>query len=263
MAYTVLQLKGNLLPRAITGLIAIPAVIFIILQGHIHFQIMVLLAAIGLLREWSNLSFGKTYHWLSIGCFTTILLNFFFPNIWSLLITLAGCAWLLYFKTFEWKKLIIISLGYLYITSATIVMLNTMPQLGSHFTLLIFVLVWSVDTGAFLVGKTIGGPKLAPNISPNKTWSGFIGGIIFGLLTIHYLTRAINFNVSKDLWIFVIISILVAQIGDLLESWCKRYFKVKDSGSFLPGHGGMLDRLDSLLAVSFVVAVFWYFGKLP
>ena len=260
MAYTVWRPKGSLLPRTLTGLVAIPAVIFIILQGSVFFQIFGILIAFGLMREWSNLSFGKPYHWLSFICFSSILLSFFVPlKIVFILMPLVGCAGLLYLRDFEWKKLSIICVGYLYITSASAIIIHVMPNFGVNFILLVFVLVWSVDTGAFLVGKTIGGPKLAPSISPNKTWSGFMGGVIFGLMSIYLLSRAMNFEISSHFWIFAISSVFLAQAGDLLESWCKRYFNVKDSGNFLPGHGGMLDRLDSLLAVSFAIALLWYF----
>lgn len=180
-------------------------------------------------------------------------------KLWILLLPFTGCVWLLYSKIFQWKKLFIISIGYFYITIASLIIVNILPILGINFIILVLALVWSIDTGAFIMGKTIGGPKLAPKISPNKTWAGFFGGIVFCLLSVSLLIKKMNFDASSKFWVFVICSIFLAQGGDLLESWCKRYFNVKDSGSFLPGHGGVLDRLDSLLAVSFAIAVFWYF----
>ncbi|MCX7343793.1 MAG: phosphatidate cytidylyltransferase [Proteobacteria bacterium] len=249
MAYTVWLPRGDLLPRTLTGLVAIPAVIFTIFQGQFFLKIIGVLAAFGLLREWSNLSFSKPYHWLSLVCFASIVLAFF-PDlrVGALLMTLAGCGWFLYLKAFKSEELKVICFGYLYITSAMAIIIHILPNFGVNFTLLVLTLIWSVDTGAFLAGRTFGGPKLAPAISPNKTWSGFIGGVIAGLSAVVLLTKVMN-----------IVSVLLAQGGDLLESWCKRFFKAKDSGNFLPGHGGMLDRLDSLLAVSFAIAVLWYF----
>ena len=260
MAYTVWLPRGDLLPRTLTGLVAIPAVVFIIFQGQFFLKIIGVLAAFGLLREWSNLSFSKPYHWLSFVCFSSILLGFFPAlRVGALLVTLAGCGWFLYLKVFKSEELKVICLGYLYITGAMAIIIHIMPNFGVNFTLLVLILVWSVDTGAFLAGKTFGGPKLAPAISPNKTWSGFVGGIIFGLGSVVLLTRVMNIEVAESFWAFAGVSVFLAQGGDLLESWCKRFFKVKDSGNFLPGHGGMLDRLDSLLAVSFAIAVLWYF----
>jgi phosphatidate cytidylyltransferase len=260
MAYTVWLPKGDLLPRILTGLIAIPAVLFIIFQDPIFLKIIGVLATFGLLREWSNLSFEKPYHWLNGISLLAILVGFIpILKIGAMLMILAGCCWLFYLRVFTLKKTQIVCGGYLYITSAMAIIVHIMPNMGSHFILLVLTLILCVDTGAFLAGKTIGGPKLAPAISPNKTWAGFIGGAIIGLVGVSLLIAALQLNVSSSFWIFACISVLLAQGGDLLESWCKRYFNVKDSGNFLPGHGGMLDRLDSLLAVSFAISALWYF----
>jgi len=260
MAYTVSLPKSELLPRVLTGLVAIPVVIFLTFQEPIFLKIILSLTAFGLFREWSNLSFAKPYHWLSSVCLLAILVSFH-PTLrmGGMLLVLAGCGWLIYLKPFSLEKLKIICGGYLYITSAMAIIVHIMPDIGPQFMLLVFTLIWCIDTGAFLVGRVIGGPKLAPTISPNKTWSGFIGGAIAGLVGVSLLIAAMKFKVIPAFWIFVCVSVLLAQGGDLLESWGKRYFKVKDSGSFFPGHGGLLDRLDSLLAVSFAIAVLWYF----
>lgn len=260
MAYTVSLPKGELLPRILTGLVAIPSVIFINFQDPIFLKLVGVLTTFGLLREWSKLSFEKYYHWLNGVCLLAILVGFV-PTLrmGALAMVVAGCSWLFYLKTFKVKKLQIVCAGYLYITTAMAIIIHIMPNIGAHFILLVLTLIWCVDTGAFLAGKTIGGPKLAPAISPNKTWAGFIGGAICGLTGVSLLITAMHFNVNQSFWFFACTSVLLAQGGDLLESWCKRYFNVKDSGSFLPGHGGLLDRMDSLLAVSFAIAVLWYF----
>jgi phosphatidate cytidylyltransferase len=112
----------------------------------------------------------------------------------------------------------------------------------------VLIVTWATDILAYFAGRTIGGPKLAPRISPNKTWAGLGGGIagaaLFGGLTASALAMWPLF-----LWIGGPMA-LIAQAGDLFESWLKRRAGVKDSGTILPGHGGVLDRLDGLLAVS-------------
>ena len=263
MAYTVLQPKGDLLPRILTGLVAVPAVIFLIFQDPIFFKLLGVLASFGLLTEWSRLSFGENYHWMNSICLLAIVVAFLPAlRVGSVAIILAGCGWLYYLNLLPVKKFAIVSAGYLYISLAMSIIIHIMPKIGgSYFILLVLALVWFVDTGAFLVGKVIGGPKLAPTISPGKTWAGFFGGIFFGLMGVWFLTRIMTINVSNSFWIFATAAVFLAHGGDLLESWCKRYFNVKDSGSFLPGHGGLLDRLDSLLAISFAVALLWCFGK--
>jgi phosphatidate cytidylyltransferase len=115
-------------------------------------------------------------------------------------------------------------------------------------------LTWATDTGAYIVGRGIGGPKLAPRISPNKTWAGLIGGMAAAAL----VGVAASFLVDNvAAWIAVPASAALAvveQAGDLFESAVKRRFGVKDSSRLIPGHGGVLDRVDGLLAVSLMIA---------
>lgn len=115
------------------------------------------------------------------------------------------------------------------------------------------LLVWTNDTGAFMVGKCLKGPKLAPKISPGKTWSGFFGGIILATVAGAYMNQKyFKIGISPLLGSLVAI---IGNGGDLLESGMKRYFKVKDSSHLIPGHGGFLDRFDSFLAASLFVYV--------
>lgn len=260
MAYTLWLPKGDLFPRIISGIIAIPAVIFLIFQDPIYFKTVGIFLSFGLLKEWSAMSIGKNYYWMNSLCLLAVLAPFFpIFNMGAVAVMLAGCAWMYYLDLFDFKKFAIINAGYVYITVAMAIIIHVLPKIGgNYFIVLVLGLVWSVDTGAFLVGKTIGGPKLAPSISPNKTWSGFIGGAVLGLTGVYLLIKAMKLSVSDEFWVFAAVSVFVSQGGDLLESWCKRYFNVKDSGGFLPGHGGLLDRLDSLLAISFVTAILWY-----
>lgn len=263
MAYTVQLPKSDLLPRLFTGLIASSAVIFLIFQDPIYFRILGVFIAFGLLREWSRLCFNQNFHWVNSICLLAIVANFL-PVLYlgSVMVILAGCAWLYYLKPFESKKLIIVNAGYAYISIAMSILIHIISQITiPYFILLMLTLVWCVDTGAFLVGRFIGGRKLAPTISPKKTWSGFFGGTFIGIIGTWLLIKLMNIEVDKSFWIFAIAAVFLAHGGDLLESWSKRYFKVKDTGNFLPGHGGLLDRLDSLLAVSFAAAVLWYFCK--
>jgi phosphatidate cytidylyltransferase len=117
--------------------------------------------------------------------------------------------------------------------------------------------IWMTDTGAFFTGRQIGGEKLAPDISPGKTWSGAIGG--FALGTLAGLVVWLIIAPASPWWIGLILATLLSllgQVGDLSESAIKRRFRVKDSGDIIPGHGGLMDRLDSLtFGLIFVFAV--------
>ncbi|WP_461534304.1 phosphatidate cytidylyltransferase [Sinomicrobium sp.] len=111
----------------------------------------------------------------------------------------------------------------------------------------IFILIWVNDTFAYLVGRSIGRVKLFPSISPKKTVEGFIGGCIFTVLGA-YIISNYNSNMNTLQWIIMaLIVVITGSIGDLVESKFKRMAGVKDSGAILPGHGGLLDRLDSLI----------------
>jgi phosphatidate cytidylyltransferase len=130
------------------------------------------------------------------------------------------------------------------------------PMVGRGDLVFLVVTVWASDIGAYLVGRWIGGPRLAPRISPGKTWSGAAGGLVGGCLC--GLAVAHLFPVPAESWHVVAIAALlgvVAQAGDLLESLIKRRFGVKDSGRTIPGHGGLLDRIDGLLTAAPVAAL--------
>lgn len=133
--------------------------------------------------------------------------------------------------------------------------LRQAPEFGMATVFWLLAVVWATDTAALFVGRALGGPKLAPVISPNKTWAGFFGGL-FGALLVS-LAAALWLGVMS-LWPLLIAGVVlsvVAQAGDLLESRIKRHLNVKDSGSVIPGHGGLFDRVDALLAAAPVLAV--------
>ena len=130
---------------------------------------------------------------------------------------------------------------------------------GFAWTLLLFVVTWSADIAAFGVGSTLKGPKLRPAFSPNKTWSGFLGGLVFATLATMLAARLLGLPTPLG-WAAAIgfVGGFATMAGDLWESWLKRRFGVKDSSDLIPGHGGLLDRVDGLLfAVAAVAAARW------
>ncbi|HEX6660960.1 MAG TPA: phosphatidate cytidylyltransferase [Sphingomicrobium sp.] len=124
---------------------------------------------------------------------------------------------------------------------------------GLDLLLWVFIVTWSTDIGAYFVGRAIGRTKLAPSISPGKTVEGLIGGVLAAAL----LGGAwvFNENLSRNLLILAPLFALAAQAGDLFESWIKRRVGVKDSSHWLPGHGGLLDRLDGMVPVAVLTAL--------
>jgi phosphatidate cytidylyltransferase len=112
----------------------------------------------------------------------------------------------------------------------------------------LIAVVWATDTGAYLVGRKLGGPKLAPAISPGKTWSGLAGGVGAAALTGLVAAKLHDDGRVVTLVAASMVLALVAQVGDLFESGLKRRFGAKDSSNLIPGHGGVLDRVDGILA---------------
>ena len=132
--------------------------------------------------------------------------------------------------------------------------------MGLELLLWVFITTWSVDIGAYFAGRTIGGPKLAPAISPNKTWAGLIGGMVAAALLGGLWAELVA--LPRVLILLALPFAAAAQGGDLFESWLKRRGGVKDSGDWLPGHGGALDRLDGLVVVAALTAAAMMAGLL-
>jgi len=135
---------------------------------------------------------------------------------------------------------------YVGLAAAALVWLRFDPDVGQANVLFVVLMVWATDIGAYAVGRLVGGAKLAPSISPGKTWSGAVGGIVAAV--------AVGVAIGRDtvlpaICVAAVLSV-ISQAGDLLESALKRRFGVKDSGKLIPGHGGLLDRLDGLLTAA-------------
>jgi len=164
----------------------------------------------------------------------------------------------------EWRQMVragrasptILAAGMLYIllAGAALFWLRADPSVGRANLLFLLFLVWSSDIAAYAAGRAIGGPRLAPRISPGKTISGALGGLVAAVAvgTIAAATSSTHFVTAGAL---AALLGMVAQAGDLAESYAKRRFGVKDSGRLIPGHGGLLDRVDALLAAALAAAV--------
>ena len=109
--------------------------------------------------------------------------------------------------------------------------------------------VWGVDIGGYIVGSTVKGPKLAPKISPNKTWSGLLGGILLAVAVSYGVMVLFKVSPQVSAYYLIMAGIIaaIAQVGDLIESYIKRRLNLKDSSNLIPGHGGIFDRIDGLI----------------
>ena len=162
----------------------------------------------------------------------------------------------------EWSRLtrgapVLRVLACLYGLAALVALLwlRHQPDSGRETILWVLACIWATDIGAYFVGRTAGGAKLAPRISPGKTWSGLIGGMAWAAVASAAVGYAFGLGETVHLAIAGAALAIVGQAGDLLESAAKRRAGVKDSGRLIPGHGGLLDRIDGLMAVLVAVAI--------
>jgi len=147
--------------------------------------------------------------------------------------------------------------GVLYVGLPAIVLiwLRTSEAWGFAAVLLILIVVWSCDTAAYAAGRTFGGPKLWPRVSPNKTWSGFVGGVVAAGIAGSLFAQFVDGASAVRLALIGLALGSVSQLGDLGESALKRAFNVKNSSGLIPGHGGFLDRLDGLVTAALMAAL--------
>ncbi|MCO4850794.1 phosphatidate cytidylyltransferase [Bacillus vallismortis] len=262
--------------RILTGVLAAIVFLFLVIVGKLPFTILVYVMGSVALFELLRM---KKLRMVSlpglIGLF--LLWMFLLPSQYSFLeadgiskmeITLFAVLLLLTYtvlvkNTFTFDEVGFITLAAIYIGMCFhyFIEIRNLDQYGLIYIFYACVVIWSTDSGAYFVGKTLGKRKLWPEISPNKTVEGFAGGIVISLVlaTIFQLVVHLPISYIYLLLITLFLSIF-GQLGDLVESALKRHYDVKDSGRILPGHGGILDRFDSFLFVMpflyFLLALF-------
>jgi phosphatidate cytidylyltransferase len=143
--------------------------------------------------------------------------------------------------------------GFFYALLPALALLWIRERAGLNLLVWCFIVTWSTDIGAYFAGRSFGKRKLAPSISPNKTFEGLYGGM--AAATVFGGAWVLASGLGKPLLAFPPLFAIAAQMGDLFESWMKRRAGIKDSGNWLPGHGGVLDRLDGLVPVAVLTAV--------
>jgi phosphatidate cytidylyltransferase len=258
--------------RLISAAVLIPIVVAAVYAGYPAWDLLVVLFGAVMAWEWSNIvSRGRIVltgkRMIAIGAqvFLTlaVLLAASFPAETHALIgerdrmmltvvaTWFAASLVLYRRASLW-----LILGYVYVVvpCVAIMMFRADPAVGLQQILWIVALVIAADTGAYIAGRSIGGPKLAPRISPNKTWAGLGGAVVSAAVVGAVTAVALD---RPSVWALTAVSGglgIVAQAGDLAESAFKRHFGVKDASNIIPGHGGALDRVDGLIAVAAAVA---------
>jgi len=260
--------------RIISGLVMLPVVLGSVFYGEVSYLFLMLAIIIIGMGEWARMvepRITKFSYYLSILTAFVSIITFYSAinsNIWGLILLLLGISSYLVNQLQGGRYSYRLIFGLVYLTMAVNVMLwiRLESEAGLFYTLLMFFIVWSSDIGAYFSGKLIGGPKLAPKISPNKTWAGFIGSSVWAGLICFIMMKPEVLEYFSDkpeamqqipLWCIVALGGVLAmfgQAGDLFISSIKRHYGLKDTGNVIPGHGGILDRVDALLLVSLVYA---------
>ena len=252
-----------LLQRIITASIIAPLVIFSIVNlEKTGFSIALLIVFIIALWEYSKLSKINSIALRVLYIFIAITITYFLSEINSILlpVLLASLLWwiIALYSVIVFPKnskhihenLIVKLINGLFLFVPMSLSLMAIHMNNSSLVLLLFGLIWASDIGAYFTGKAFGKTKLSPNVSPKKTVEGLFGGIVFSLIIgVLYVIILKDTPSINDYLMFGFLSIVVtltSVLGDLFESLLKRLSNVKDSGKILPGHGGMLDRIDSL-----------------
>lgn len=261
-----------LFKRIITALIGIPALVFIFYKSGIF----LLCAVVGLiilgLAEFNNLVQESGSRNLVLPLWLggviipyTVLYNSSAAVIAVFLyVAVTAIYYLIKHPYFTPLDLSLSFMGFIYIILGFthLILLRNLTE-GFWLIIYIFVIVWSTDTAAFFVGTYFGKHRLAPAISPKKTWEGFWGGLIFSTLSAYILVTAVNLQYGMSLVLISPFISLAGQCGDLFESALKRFAGIKDSGYIIPGHGGILDRFDSTLwAAPFTYHILYFIERL-
>ena len=255
---------SNLRQRALSALVLAALAITAVVIGHWAFLVIIAAAAALLANEWSLMTAPRSPLRVAAAITVAVLVSVFagFPFdrydlAWALLPLGAVMSALVARGVAERPQDAAFGAIYIGAPCLAVTWLRNAPHAlqGIEWTLLLLAVTWAADIGAFAIGNVVGGPKLWRRISPNKTWSGFVGGLVF----------AVAASVAVAFWAHIRLSVgaaalmglvggLATMAGDLLESILKRRFGVKDSGDLIPGHGGLLDRVDGMMFAVLAVA---------
>jgi len=246
--------QHNLLLRIVSAVVMAPAAVFIAWLGDWPFAVFWAVAAIAVLWEWLTLVAGPRYPLMLASSAFAIaiaaLVAWRHRPVTAILVVGLGAIGATIFAPRERRFWITAGIGYAGVLLLAPILLRADVHYGLPAILLLFVIVWSTDVLAYFAGRAIGGPKLAQMISPKKTWSGAIIGTIGAVLVAIAAADFLGgFNKGTIAAVALLLSVMT-QLGDLLESWLKRQFGAKDASHLIPGHGGVMDRLDGFWAAA-------------
>lgn len=252
--------RSNLQLRIMMALVLAPVALAAAYFGGWFWTVLVTLTVVGLFGEWmmviGNLKPNALMWGFAALGVAGLVLGYGNQEIAHLIIALGLFAMFL-FSAREHKSWSAIGLAYTAAAMFSSILLRNDPVHGLQAIIFVFAVVWITDILGYFVGRGVGGPKLWVRVSPKKTWSGALGGIVGSLIFAAAFAESGYGSLMPMLMLATVISI-ISQAGDLFESAVKRRFDVKDSSQIIPGHGGLLDRLDGFMAAILVAAIIGY-----
>ena len=253
---------NNLRDRALSATVLAPLAILAVLFGHWVLLLTLAAAAALLAEEWSLMSAPRAHLRVAASITCTVLIALFlayrdhYALAWTMPLIAAVICALIARGVAERPADAAFGALYIAVPCIALIWLRASPQ-GRNWTILLLAVTWAADIAAFAVGSALKGPKLWPRISPNKTWSGFFGGLGAAMIASIIVALAFHHHMRLSVAAAALMGLvggLATMGGDLLESVLKRRFGVKDSGDLIPGHGGLLDRVDGLMFAILAVA---------
>ncbi|WP_404404186.1 phosphatidate cytidylyltransferase [Pelagibacterium halotolerans] len=256
---------SDLLPRLLSAVVLIPLTAIALIAGWLPFALLVALVMAGAYREWETMISGEHKGWpaaLMMGLLALAALAHPMNGAWTAAIIIAvavAAGAVIAAPNRGWR---IAGIAYFGLVTMAFLAIRGSSGAGIWAGLFLVSVTWLTDSGAYFVGRIVGGTKLSPDVSPSKTWSGAAGGLVSGTIggLIVWFIAGWALDAPSPFIIGLLIAVIVSiagQAGDLAESAIKRRFAVKDSGDIIPGHGGLMDRIDSLTMAALIL---WCIG---
>ena len=252
--------SSNLFIRVVAALILAPLTIMVVFAGGWLWILLVTAVAVGLFYEWHSIVNAKREpRVFAVGVIGLELIGLALWFGWNGVAFVAAIIAPTLIALLSAEKRYWNVGGFVYAAAALIasVLVRLDPAIGFYALVFPLLIVWVTDIGGYFAGRTFGGPKLAPRISPKKTWAGAIGGLVLSII-LALAAAWLGWGRLLPMLVVGILLSIVSQFGDLFESWVKRQFDVKDSSQIIPGHGGLLDRLDGFVAAIVFAAIFGF-----
>lgn len=245
---------SNLALRVLSAAVLAPVALFAAYIGAWPFALFWGAAAIAVLWEWIALVAGPSYRWMFLTCSGAIAVADFLawlgrPVVAILILGLGALAAGI-FAPGDKRGWVTAGVGYSGAMMLAPVFLRGDKTYGFAAIVLLFAIVWTTDVLAYFAGRAIGGPKLLPAVSPKKTWSGAVAGTIGSIIVALAVAAQFGLTNRPAIAIIALLLSVLSQFGDLFESWVKRQFDAKDASQIIPGHGGVMDRLDGFWAAA-------------